>query len=91
MNISGAWVQAARKAPMPMTTATGTGTRPGHSCCSRPPNSAPSTAPTNSVGVKMPPTAPEPVVAETASTFQNSTASSAALDQWSCRMALTTL
>lgn len=63
----------------------------GSSACSAMPNSEPTTAPTKSVGVKIPPIAPEPAVAAVAISLRTSTATSACQVHGACRIALTTL
>ena len=59
--------------------------------CNPHPNSAPTAQPMNSVGVKTPPTAPEPTVADVASTFAASTASSHSPTSSPLRIVPTTL
>ena len=76
---------------MPIAVAAGAGRLPGSSHSAPCANSAPATEPMNSVGVKMPPTAPEPVVAATAASLNSSTNMSAFQVQVPCRMLSTTL
>ncbi len=77
MDIKGACVVAARNPPMPTRAyALPLEMTVGSRACSAPPATAPMAAPTNRVGVKTPPTAPEPTVAAVLNTLAMSTRAS---------------
>ncbi len=77
---------------MPMSAyAAGTETTFGSKSWSAPPNSDPTAQPMNSVGVKTPPTAPDPTVAEVAKTFATRTAASHKPSNSPCKIAPMTL
>ncbi len=84
MAMTGAPVAAARNAPIPTKpNVPGCSPQSGSSAWQASPNKNPIAAPVNKVGVKTPPTAPEPKVAPVANNLHTNTIASAChVDGW---------
>ncbi len=81
VDMIGAWVVAARNAAMPVRPIMmAISSLPGSHSLLKQANSMPIARPTNSVGVKTPPGAPEPLLASTASSLQINMPTSSAPD-----------
>ena len=82
----GAWVVAARNAAMPVRPIIiAISSFPGSHSPLTLANSMPIARPTNSVGVKTPPGAPEPLLASTASSLHRKTPASSTPDGGICK------